>query len=138
MSFTFISVYMAATAIFFAALVAKNPIERLRTIRSGYIAAGLFAATLGILGYFNVAGLSAHFTLYDGTRVSGPFKDPNVFGPFLVPPIVWLCQDLLLKRGARAPAHRRAACADGVRRAAQLFARRLGRDNRIRRPNGRR
>jgi len=98
-SFTFISVYMAATAIFFAALVAKNPIERLRTIRSGYIAAGLFAATLGILGYFNVAGLSAHFTLYDGTRVSGPFKDPNVFGPFLVPPIVWLCQDLLLKRG---------------------------------------
>ncbi len=99
-SFTFISVYMAATAIFFAALVAKAPFERLRTIRSGYLAAGVFAATLGILGYFNVAGLSAHFTLYDGTRVSGPFKDPNVFGPFLVLPILWLTQDLLLRRGA--------------------------------------
>jgi hypothetical protein len=99
-SFTFISVYMAVTAIFFAALVAKAPFERLRTIRSGYVAAGIFAATLGILGYFNVAGLSAHFTLYDGTRASGPFKDPNVFGPFLVPPILWLTQDLLLRRGA--------------------------------------
>lgn len=98
--FTFISVYMALTAIFFAALVAKAPDERLRTIRSAYVAAGVFAATLGLLGYFNIAGLSDHFTIYDGTRVSGPFKDANVFGPFLAPPIVWLAQDLLLKRGA--------------------------------------
>ncbi len=102
-TFTAISLYMALTAVFFAALVAKAPFERLRTIRSGYVAAGVFAATLGILGYFNVAGLSAHFTLYDGMRASGPFKDPNVFGPFLVPPIVWLTQDLLLKRGRGFP-----------------------------------
>jgi hypothetical protein len=99
-SFTAISVYMALTAIFFAALVAKAPDERLKTIRSGYVVAGVFAATLGVLGYFNVAGLSEHFTIYDGTRASGPFKDANVFGPFLVPPIVWLTQDLLLRRGA--------------------------------------
>jgi hypothetical protein len=99
-TFAFISVYMAFTAIFFAALIAKNPFDRLRTIRSGYVAAGVFAAVLGILGYFNVAGLSQHFTLFDGARASGPFKDPNVFGPFLVPPIVWLIQDLLLRREA--------------------------------------
>ncbi len=99
-AFTATSVYMAVTSIFFAALVARDPIDRLRTIRSGYVAAGIFAAALGILGYFNVAGLSEYFTLYDGTRASGPFKDPNVFGPFLVVPIVWLTQDLLLKRGA--------------------------------------
>jgi O-antigen ligase len=99
-TFAAVSVYMALTAIFFAALVAKAPLERLRTIRSGYVAAGAFAATLGVLGYFNVAGLSEHFTLYEGTRASGPFKDPNVFGPFLAPPIVWLTQDLLLRRGA--------------------------------------
>jgi hypothetical protein len=99
-TFTAISVYIAFTAVFFAALVAKAPFERLRTIRSGYVAAGVFAATLGILGYFNVAGLSEHFTIYEGARASGPFKDANVFGPFLVPPIVWLTQDLLLKRGA--------------------------------------
>ncbi len=98
-TFVAISVYIGVTAIFFAALIAKDPLDRLRTIRSGYVAAGVFAATVGILGYFDVAGLSEHFTLYDGTRASGPFKDPNVFGPFLVPPIVWLTQDLLLKHG---------------------------------------
>ncbi len=41
----------------------------------------------------------AYFTLYDNSRAMGPFKDPNVFGPFLVPPMVWLSQDLLLRRG---------------------------------------
>ena len=29
----------------------------------------------------------------------GFFKDPNVFAPFLVPPITWLLQDIFLKRG---------------------------------------
>jgi hypothetical protein len=61
--------------------------------------AAVIAAVLGIIGYFNVGGLGHYFTLYENSRASGPFKDPNVFGPFLVPPVVWLCQDLLLRRG---------------------------------------
>lgn len=99
-SFVATSIYVALTAIFFAALVARDPLERMRTIRSGYVAAGVIAAALGVLAYFKVAGLGPYFTLYDNERVTGPFKDPNVFAPFLVPPIVWLAQDLLLKRGA--------------------------------------
>ena len=98
-TFVAISIYVAITAIFFAALIAKNPGERMRTIRSGYVWAGAVAALLGVLGYFNVGGLGDHFTVYDNSRASGPFKDPNVFGPFLVPPIIWLTQDILLKRG---------------------------------------
>jgi hypothetical protein len=99
-TFVAISVYMAVTAVFFAALVAKNPRDRIQTLRSGYVFAGVIAALLGVLGYFNVAGLGDHFTVYGNLRASGPFKDPNVFGPFLVPPIIWLVQDILLKRGA--------------------------------------
>jgi hypothetical protein len=99
-TFVAISVYVAITAIFFAALVAENPGDHMRTIRSGYVLAAVIAAFLGILGYFNVAGLGYYFTLYDNSRASGPFKDPNVFGPFLVLPIIWLTQDILLKRGA--------------------------------------
>ena len=45
---------------------------------------GVLAAAVGILGYFNIAGLGPLFTLYDNVRATGPFKDPNVFGPFLV------------------------------------------------------
>jgi len=99
--FVAISIYMATTAIFFAAVIARDPLPRIRTIRSGYAVAGVLAATLGILGYFNVAGLGPLFTLYDNERASGPFKDPNVFGPFLITPIVWIVQDLLLKSARR-------------------------------------
>jgi hypothetical protein len=98
-TFIGITVYISLTAIFFAAVVAEAPTERMAVIRSGYVFAAVLAAVLGILGYFDVAGLGPYFTLYDNSRAMGPFKDPNVFGPFLVPPIVWLCQDALLRRG---------------------------------------
>ena len=98
-TFIAITIYITLTTVFFAAVVAAAPAERMETIRRGYVFAGLLAAILGILGYFDVAGLGPYFTLYDNTRAMGPFKDPNVFGPFLVPPMVWLSQDLLLRRG---------------------------------------
>jgi hypothetical protein len=69
-----------------------QPVERGESAR-------LVARPKRIIGYFNVGGLGPYFTLYENSRAAVPFKDPNVFGPFLVPPIVWLCQDLLLRRG---------------------------------------
>ncbi|MGD0183683.1 MAG: O-antigen ligase family protein [Roseiarcus sp.] len=98
-TFIAITIYISLTTIFFAAVVADAPSERMAVIRSGYMFAAILAATLGIFGYFDIAGLGPYFTLYDNSRAMGPFKDPNVFGPFLVPPIVWLCQDVLLRRG---------------------------------------
>ena len=94
-----IGIYVSLTSVFFAAAVAGAPMQRMAVLRSGYTMAGLIAAVLGILGYFNVAGLGPYFTLYDNARAMGPFKDPNVFGPFLVPPIVWLVQDVLQGTG---------------------------------------
>ena len=75
-TFVAISIYIAVTAVFFAALIAKSPLDRMRTIRSGYIAAGLIASFFAIIGYFDIAGMADHFTLYG--RASGTFKDPNV------------------------------------------------------------
>jgi hypothetical protein len=97
--FAGITVYISFTTVLFAAIVAADPAGRMATIRSGYVFSALVASILAILGYFNVAGLAAYFTTFDGTRAMGPFKDPNVFGPFLVLPIVWLCQDILLGHG---------------------------------------
>ena len=99
-AYTVTSLYIALTMIVFAAVVADRPQSRMATIRSGYIFAALVAAALAISGYFDIAGLGPYFTLYDNTRAMGPFKDPNVFGPFLVAPIVWLTQDALIGRGA--------------------------------------
>ena len=99
LSFTFITMYITFTTIFFASLVQVNPHGRMKAIRSGYTFAAMVAAILGLLGYFGVP----NFELFTNGRATGPFKDPNVFGPFLVPPIAWLVQDLLL---ARAPIFR--------------------------------
>jgi hypothetical protein len=95
--FITISVYIAVTAVFFAALIARSPLARMGTIRSGYVTAGCIASFFAVIGYFNIGGLGEHFTLYG--RATGTFKDPNVLGPFLVPPLVWLTQDIMLKRG---------------------------------------
>ena len=98
-SFIVITVYICLSTIMFAAIVARAPLVRMATIRSGYVAAGVVSAILGIVGYFDIAGTGEYFTLYDNTRAMGFFKDPNVFAPFLAAPIVWLLQDIFLQRG---------------------------------------
>jgi hypothetical protein len=94
--FIAVGVYLMFTAILFAALLSDDAEGRLNTIRRGMIASAWLAASAGIIGYFNVGGLGQYLTLYN--RASGTFKDPNVFGPFLVLPIVFVVQAILLKR----------------------------------------
>ena len=48
-TFIAISVYISITAVFFAALIADNPLERMRTIRSGYVMAGCIASCFAIV-----------------------------------------------------------------------------------------
>ncbi|HXT06110.1 MAG TPA: O-antigen ligase family protein [Roseiarcus sp.] len=99
--FVFITLYICLATITFAAIVARDPLSRMATIRSGYVAAGVISAMLGIIGYFNIADTGQYFTIYGNSRAMGFFKDPNVFAPFLVPPIIWLLQDLFLQRGRK-------------------------------------
>ena len=101
-NFILITLYICLATILFAAIVARDALARMATIRSGYVAAGVISALLGVAGYFDIAGTGDYFTLYDHSRAMGFFKDPNVFAPFLVPPIVWLLQDIFLKRGRMA------------------------------------
>jgi hypothetical protein len=93
--FLITSTYMAISAIFFACYIVENPDRRMAIIKSGYIFGATLAALCGLLGYFNVAGLSERFTL-EGYRAMGAFKDPNVFSTYLVLPAVMLMQDFML------------------------------------------
>lgn len=61
----------------------------------------VMTALLGILGYFGAIPGAANFTLYD--RAKGAFQDPNVFGPFLVGPSLYLLHGLLTQPLSRAP-----------------------------------
>jgi hypothetical protein len=98
--FIVISVFLGCTAVFYALLVSRRPVERLEAFRRGYIWAGVAASTAGMVGYFGIGGLSEIFTRFG--RASGTFKDPNVLGTFVILPLVFLAQDLLLRRGSTA------------------------------------
>lgn len=88
-----ISAYLALSAVIFAALSAESPERSSATIRSAWLAAALITAVAGIVGYFDLLPGAGQFALYG--RARGAFKDPNVFGPFLVLPALLLFQDVL-------------------------------------------
>jgi len=92
--------YLSLMAMFVASLVAAEPGRALPLIMSGYTIAALIATAAGIAGLFNlVPGGADLFTLSE--RARGTFEDPNVFGPFLVPPLLYLAV-----RALRAPTAR--------------------------------
>jgi hypothetical protein len=91
-----ISLFMGSNAIFYAMVLSRFPLERFAAIKWGYILSAVCAAVLGIIGYFGIAGLGEMLTLYG--RAKGLFKDPNVFAPFLVLPLVLMLQDMLMGR----------------------------------------
>ncbi len=92
--FVLISIYMAVAAAVFAGVLLEDTRRRVLMIESGWIAAAAVASIAAVLGYFNVGGLGALFSYNE--RASGPFKDPNVLGTYLVFPFVALILGFVL------------------------------------------
>jgi hypothetical protein len=85
---------MAVTVIFLAMVLSEDTAARLDMLRRGLIVGALIAATAGIAGYFNlVPGGHDLLTLYD--RARGTYKDPNVFGAFLILPALFVLQSVV-------------------------------------------
>ncbi|RWC54435.1 MAG: O-antigen ligase domain-containing protein [Mesorhizobium sp.] len=95
-----VSMFLAFTAIFFAAVASVQP-SLYRLIFIAYVVSAVLTALLGIAGYFHAFPGAEVFTKYD--RAAGAFQDPNVFGPFLVLPGVYLLYLLLTGPVARMP-----------------------------------
>ncbi|OHV76349.1 O-antigen ligase [Rhizobium sp. LCM 4573] len=95
-----VSTFLALTSVFYAAVVEDDP-GRLSLIFKAWVAAATITAMLGILGYFHAFPGAAVFTRYD--RAMGAFEDPNVFGPYLVAPLLYLLYRLLTGRLTQAP-----------------------------------
>ncbi len=80
-----ISIYLAATAVFYAAILGTNTQRRLDLLLRGYVAGALVASVVAIAAYFRLfGGASEMLLLY--SRARGTFNDPNVLGAFLVLP----------------------------------------------------
>ncbi|OQW53186.1 O-antigen ligase family protein [Candidatus Raskinella chloraquaticus] len=94
-NFAITSVFLAVSTFFYGLLLSENTEARFVLLRRAWIIAALLASLAAIAGYFNIGGTSALFTAYDGTRAKATFNDPNVFGPFLIPPTLFIAQDLI-------------------------------------------
>ena len=98
---TAISFYLYAAFLVLAAFVACRPDRHARVILWAWVVAAALAAGAGLVGYFKLLpGAFDLFTRFG--RAAGTFKDPNVLGPFLVPPILYLLHRTL-HREARWP-----------------------------------
>lgn len=93
-----VSLYLFGAAFVFAGFIVRRPAAHTKLILNAYLVSAVLAAVLGIVGYLDLFdGAYETLTRYD--RASGTFKDPNVFGPFLVPALLtalhmWLTQPL--------------------------------------------
>lgn len=84
---TLVSLFLAGGAFMIAGFVAQNPLANMRLIFRGSMVAAIVAAACAFAGYFDLLSTSELFTKFG--RASGTFKDPNVFGPFLVPLVLY-------------------------------------------------
>ncbi|MDX2308535.1 MAG: O-antigen ligase family protein [Hyphomicrobium sp.] len=97
---TTVSLYLYVHSFVIAAFVAKRPERHVTIIMTAWLAAALVAATAGVIGYFGLLPGSEIFTKFG--RAAGTFKDPNVFGPFLVPPLLFCLHTAINGSAARA------------------------------------
>ena len=90
------SVYLCIAAMTFACLFCSGDLVRLNTMRVAYTIAAICASAAGYIGFFHLLPGSDMFLVAE--RASATFKDPNVFGPFLILPILLLVLDLLTRQ----------------------------------------
>jgi O-antigen ligase len=84
-----VTIYLYLASAVFAAFIAYSPIRHTELIFKAWTWGALVAAATALIGYFDLLpGAYELFTKFD--RASGTFKDPNVLGPFLVAPTLYM------------------------------------------------
>ena len=99
-SFIEVAAYLTCAFIFFSSYVFVDAERRMRLIFNAYAVAGVVAALGGIAGYFGIGPASLNFTTFG--RATGTFNDPNVYGPYLIAPALYLGLRLSKAKDARA------------------------------------
>ncbi len=94
-----IRLYMVISWFFFVCLIYENPKPVYETIWNGYIIAAVISTLVGALGFYEVIPYLEQFVEFG--RVRAFFKDPNVYGPFLVPVALYAFCKLETARGIK-------------------------------------
>lgn len=89
--------YLLLSSVVIAGFVLDRPDANVRLIMSAYVFAALLAAIPGLLGGLDVGPRMRELFASDFGRVHGTFKDSNVLGAFLVPPLLYMLNTVLHK-----------------------------------------
>jgi hypothetical protein len=98
--YQFQSLYLFFTVICFTLFFGERTTERAEICLKAFTLGAVVSAFVSILSYFDIAGLGVQLITVEG-RVSGTFKDPNVFGSYLMLGAAFVFQDLLIGKGKR-------------------------------------
>lgn len=93
-TFFAITLYLAVFGLWLASYV--DSVRRARLVLVAYLGAAVISASLACLAL--MAQFPGSGAFVSGPRAQGLFKDPNVFGPFLVPAALVLMEELVSPR----------------------------------------
>jgi len=96
-SLRFLAITVYLVAFFYFVRMYVTSASRMRNVLLGYLISAAATVLLVGLGYLGV-GRADELFLGWGVRAQGFFKDPNVLGPFLVPLVVFLLDEILRPR----------------------------------------
>lgn len=83
-----ITTYLSLSWFVLLHLSMKRRWQTAETLLSGYRFAAVVFSAIGLLAWMHILPNSGPL-MYGGFRVKGLFKDPNVWGPFLVPALLY-------------------------------------------------
>jgi O-antigen ligase len=90
---TAVTCFLAVTSVFFAMALTDDPMRHLDVLMRGYIVAAVLTSAIAVFAYFR---LMPRAELFLGAgRAKATFKDPNVFGPFLILPALIVLQRIV-------------------------------------------
>ncbi|PFA34904.1 hypothetical protein COI88_23420 [Bacillus cereus] len=95
LSYFLVTFYLILSWLAFIGIYGKYGEVTKKIIMFGYTIAALLSATIGTLAYFHVIPFYDKFIKFG--RSVALFKDPNVFGPFLIPIILYAVYNIICK-----------------------------------------
>lgn len=91
--FLSVTLFMVVSWLFAVGVLSRYGELGLHTLMSGYTFGGVASALLAVLAYFHLIPFGENLLYFD--RLKGFFKDPNVFGPYLVLAALYAVQRLM-------------------------------------------
>jgi hypothetical protein len=97
--YVLVTLYLCISWLFFVSFLTAYGTTGMRTIVKTYSFAAMVCIVPGLLSYFHVIGLQHYLLLYG--RPKGTFKDPNVYGPFLIPVALFAVASVIYARKSK-------------------------------------